>query len=100
MISYCPQARYAGDLPGQWAGSDIHGMRFATPEEAQASFACIMREDLIETRVIESLRKPNFVMRAGEPYSLPKVRGCGAMAAGGGTGNENKSPTSLDMDCD
>ncbi len=75
MISYCPQARYAGDLPGQWAGSDIHGMRFATPEEAQASFASIMRDDLIETRIFESQRKPNFVMRAGEPYSLFKTKG-------------------------
>ena len=77
MTSYCLQARYAGDPPDIWQGDDIHGMRFATPEEAQASSAHIMRADLVETRIVESQRKPNFVMRAGFPRTLFRYKSKG-----------------------
>jgi hypothetical protein len=59
MTSYCPQVRYAA-APDQWLGGENTGWRYATFDEAQASLTHIKltREDLLESRVIESRLKP------------------------------------------
>ena len=60
MTSYCPQTKFSTDPLLRWNGGE--GLRFATPEEAQASLAEVIagRADLIETRIFESRHKPSF----------------------------------------
>jgi hypothetical protein len=63
MTSYCPQTKFSTDPLGRWNGGE--SVRYATPEEAQASLAPIIetRQDLIETRIVESRYKPTHVWR-------------------------------------
>lgn len=76
MTSYCPQTRYA-QQPDVWLGGQ--GVRFATPEEAQASLARLIatRDDLLETRIVESTHKPTdawVIAGNGEGYAIPRGR--------------------------
>ena len=68
MTTYCPQTRYAA-RPDLWLGGE--GVRYATREEAEASMEHIRayREDLLETRVIESSYKPTHVWKDGRRIS-------------------------------
>jgi hypothetical protein len=69
MTSYCPQTRFAA-APDRWFGGE--GVRYATRAEAEASLAEIIaaRPDLLETRVVESIRKPTNIWQDG--YSIPR----------------------------
>lgn len=70
MTSYCPQTRFANDPLRRWNGGEA--IRYATPEEAQASLDDFIRrrgelidppDDPVETRIFESRHKPTHVWR-------------------------------------